>query len=150
VADAHDVIVPPDELALPLASPLRRLGARVLDELLIVGPALLGGLGSAAVVVVQEGETGVLTFVPMGVGLLVFVAMMIHQVVLLLRTGQTLAKRWLGIKIVALDGGNPTFGAHVLRGLMLGLLGPVSVAFVFRADRRCLHDLAAETRVVSC
>ena len=131
-----------------LASPGRRLAARVLDELLIIAPALLGTLASAAIVIVQEGETSAITFVPVGLGLCGVTALMIYQVVLLVRTGQTLAKRWLRIKIVTLDGRNPSFGAHVVRGLLLGLLGAISVAFIFRADRRCLHDLAAETRVV--
>jgi uncharacterized RDD family membrane protein YckC len=143
--------VPPDQppaSAPRLATPLRRLGARALDELVSFAPALLGALGSAAVVVAQEGETNRLTFVPAGLGLLGFVAVMVYQVVLLVRTGQTLAKRWLRIKVVALDGGKPALRAHVVRGLVLGMLGPISAAFIFRADRRCLHDLAAETRVV--
>jgi uncharacterized RDD family membrane protein YckC len=133
----------------PLATPLRRLAARALDELVIFAPALLGALGSAAVLVAQEGEISALTFVPAGLGLLGLVAVLVHQVVLLVRTGQTLAKRWLGLAIVTLDGGRPTLGAHVVRGLVLGMLGPISAAFVFRADRRGLHDLAAETRVVT-
>jgi uncharacterized RDD family membrane protein YckC len=84
----------------------------------------------------------------LGLGYLVSFAIWVYQVVQLLRTGQTLGKKWLGVKVVRMDGGLPTFGSHFLRGLILNVLGIIDVVFIFRADRRCLHDLAGETKVV--
>ena len=63
-------------------------------------------------------------------------------------TGQTLGKKWLGIKVVSTSGRPLTFGSHFVRGLVFGLLGIISAVFIFRADRRCLHDMAGETKVV--
>ena len=74
--------------------------------------------------------------------------------------GQTIGKRLLGIRIVRFgDGSNPGFvRAWLLRSLVVGLIGTlpmvgnvfmiVNYAFIFRADRRCLHDLIADTKVV--
>ncbi|MNN94322.1 RDD family protein [compost metagenome] len=73
--------------------------------------------------------------------------------------GQTLGKRLLKIAIVDLDGKVPELGNLLLkRYLLWWLLAYIPVVgvlvvlvdylFIFRADRRCLHDLAAGTRVV--
>ncbi|PZO66328.1 MAG: RDD family protein [Pseudoxanthomonas suwonensis] len=74
--------------------------------------------------------------------------------------GQTWGKRALGIRIVDLQGNKPPLGKLLgLRYLPLNvanaipmvgpLLGLVNVLLIFRADRRCGHDLIAGTQVVS-
>jgi uncharacterized RDD family membrane protein YckC len=70
--------------------------------------------------------------------------------------GQTPGKRLLAIRIVRLDGSRASFGhVVVLRTLLAGLLwlvpgfALVDPLFIFRADRRCLHDLLAGTKVVA-
>jgi uncharacterized RDD family membrane protein YckC len=82
------------------------------------------------------------------------------QVVLLSVRGQTIAKRLFRIRIVRhRDGSNPGFTrAFLLRSLlpemieMIPFLGAVFViadaCFIFRSDRRCLHDWIADTSVV--
>lgn len=90
------------------------------------------------------------------VGLLVFAML---QGWMLVRHGQTLGKRALGLRIVRTDGSRA--GAGRLLGLryglgwvltMIPLLGSVyaliDALLIFRADRRCLHDLIAGTIVV--
>ena len=82
---------------------------------------------------------------------------------LLWKYGQTLGKKLLGIAIVMdVDNSKPSIVRLLLvRGLffpllylivvpwMLLLLLPiVDQAFIFRKDRRCLHDLVAGTRIV--
>ena len=73
--------------------------------------------------------------------------------------GQTIGKRVIGTRIVGLDGNVLPFGRLILlRYLPMqvavlvpfagGILALVDVLFVFRDDRRCLHDLIAGTRVV--
>ena len=80
---------------------------------------------------------------------------------LLLTKGQTLGKWMLGIRIVDAES-NGAATAVKLLGLryvlvMLvavipiigGLLGVIDFLFIFREDRRCVHDLIAGTKVVS-
>lgn len=75
------------------------------------------------------------------------------------RNGQTLGKRFIGIRIARCsDGGVPVFADLLLRRYLpiwiLTLIpgGPfiafVDTLFIFRPDRRCVHDLLADTRVV--
>ncbi|HWA27739.1 MAG TPA: RDD family protein [Lacunisphaera sp.] len=89
-----------------------------------------------------------------------FVAgLLVIQVVLLSWRGQSVGKLLLGIRIVAANGAPAGFArAFVLRGLLpfiieqiplFGLLFLfVDSCFIFRDDRRCLHDLIAGTVVV--
>lgn len=75
------------------------------------------------------------------------------------RNGQTIGKRLLNVKIVRDDGSHTALGrAFGLRMVVpsiiytVPLLGfvfyLVVVLFIFRGDRRCVHDLMADTRVV--
>ncbi|WP_437296172.1 RDD family protein [Sorangium sp. So ce426] len=78
----------------------------------------------------------------------------------LARSAQTIGKKALGIQIVnASDGKRAAFGTIVLRRLLPmsvvalipyvgGVLSLVNVVFIFRKDRRCVHDHIAGTRVV--
>jgi uncharacterized RDD family membrane protein YckC len=78
---------------------------------------------------------------------------------LLARSGQTIGKRAFGLRITRNDRSAASF--RRLAGLRYGLGGLLSslpivgvvyalvdVLFIFRADRRCLHDLIADTIVV--
>ncbi|MDT4885337.1 RDD family protein [compost metagenome] len=78
---------------------------------------------------------------------------------LLKNYGQTVGKRLLKIAIVDLNGQVPDLGNVLLKRYLVwwllayvplvgGLILLVNYLFIFRADRRCLHDLAAGTRVV--
>jgi len=83
--------------------------------------------------------------------------MLIHGHLLKTR-GQTVGKLALGIKIVTLDGNLPPFAPLILKRYLpiwalqllpaFSLLGIVNVLFIFRADKRCVHDLIAGTKVV--
>lgn len=82
-----------------------------------------------------------------------------YQVVGLSRRGQTLGKRAMKIQVVKGDGSVPGFLhgfllRYVVNALpraipVVGVLYPLlDCLFVFRANRRCVHDLIAGTRVV--
>jgi uncharacterized RDD family membrane protein YckC len=86
-------------------------------------------------------------------------AMLVWDLWWLHRYGQTIGKRMLGIRIVRCDGTHaPLWRIVCLRdGLMtalegIPLLGPfiglTDSLVIFRADRRCLHDMIADTKVV--
>ena len=79
---------------------------------------------------------------------------------LLFKYGQTIGKRYLEIKIVDLNNNLPTAGSvygrrYLLMGLFYlipglgGIFGLVDPLFIFREDRRCIHDLIAGTKVIA-
>ena len=85
--------------------------------------------------------------------------LMIANLYFLATRGQTLGKMVCKIKIVDLAGQNPGFvKAFLLRSVVPGIIGAVPILgpffsladplFIFREDRRCLHDLIAGTNVV--
>jgi uncharacterized RDD family membrane protein YckC len=95
----------------------------------------------------------------LGLGLGSFIAFLLAQGYFLNRSGQTIAKKLLGMRIVDLNGNKPEFLR--LAGLRYGLPQLISLLpvvnlififvdalFIFREDRRCVHDLFAGTRVV--
>jgi uncharacterized RDD family membrane protein YckC len=98
-------------------------------------------------------------FAVAGIALL---GLMIYNLVLLTKQGQTIGKKWLGIRIVSHpDGQRAGFvKAVLLRGFVNGLIGAVpllgmlysliDICFIFREDHRCVHDLIGGTHVVKC
>ena len=95
----------------------------------------------------------------------VSVGLSFYSLVLLITEGQTIGKRLMKIRIVRLDtgknGGFLTnvvirgffgFAMELVKSLGLAHLGSAiflaDTLFIFRKDRRCLHDFIATTRVV--
>lgn len=80
---------------------------------------------------------------------------------LLYKYGQSIGKRFLEIKIVDLQGNVPElFRSYGLRyfvpslfpllPFLGGLISLTDILFIFRKDRRCMHDHLASTRVINC
>lgn len=151
-----------------LADRVARLGAWFLDNVLAFLCMLPGGivLGASVVIALLQGQGDfsaldgsrmVLGALLLGIGGL---ALLIVQVWLLTTRGQTVGKKLMGIRIVKLaDGSNPGFvTAVLLRAVVPGILGAipylgllfslVDACFIFRDDRRCIHDHIAGTIVV--
>ena len=90
--------------------------------------------------------------------LLSFVMFMILHGYLLKTKGQTIGKLALGIKIVTLDNKLPLFSDLILKRYVpvwivqsipfINILSLVDILFIFRADKRCIHDHIAGTKVV--
>jgi uncharacterized RDD family membrane protein YckC len=83
----------------------------------------------------------------------------IYQWILIATTGQTLAKKWLKMKIVKVDGTPVDFVSGViLRSWVVqalsaipmvgGLVGLIDALMIFGAEQRCLHDHIAGTIVI--
>jgi len=117
--------------------------------------AIVDGAITAVVVIfaVMIGAFGPDLFVILAVAGLVIV-----QVILLTKDSQTLGKRALKIRIVKTSTGqNGGFVANVLLRLVVnGILGAfipfyglVDTLFIFKEDRRCIHDFIAGTQVVN-
>jgi len=128
---------------MKLASKTQRLLAALADAFLVGIPYVIG--------------TNDLVPAPVKLlGVIASLALLVTQLVLVSKHGQTLGKRFLGIKIVMKDTlENGGFTVNVLkRGLLNGLLSLipgyflVDSLFIFREDRRCIHDLIAGTCVI--
>ena len=131
-----------------LGSPGRRLIAKLIDRLVLalaLAPgalvALLSASRLAALVVTVAALVFVLGFEWWLIG----------------RRGQSPGKYLLGLRIISSEGDEVGFlrgvGQRVwLMGLLGGVLAGVPLVldplFVFRADRRCLHDRLAKTKVI--
>ena len=141
-----------------------RLVAAIVDGLLYLVaavPALIAGFQSGAFR--EGGSTAIFrAFASGALGVLsavAWVGLIIFQAYLIATTGQSIAKRWLRIKIVKVDGSPLNFVSGVLvRNWLIVVLQQIPVLnailpladalFIFRQDRRCIHDLIAGTKVV--
>lgn len=133
-----------------------RLGAVLLDGLMF---GVLGIIAAIAIPALGPNGSGAGVAVAIGVVGIGILALLIVNLVLLHRNGQTLGKKWLGIKITRTDGDRAGLGRiFFLRMLVPGLIGAIPLAgpifsivdplFIFRESRRCLHDAIADTIVV--
>jgi uncharacterized RDD family membrane protein YckC len=171
----HGGYVPTPDASVPqLASLWKRLGgacinalfyvlvmvpgfAMALVQILKTNPDLLSrasGGGLAPEDINSEGVAAGIIF--MGLGLLGFALL---QIILLSVKGRDVGKLIIGTRIVRMDGSRAGFvHAVALRGFVPGLISMlpwignifsiVNICFIFREDRRCLHDLIAGTKVV--
>ena len=86
--------------------------------------------------------------------------LILYQWYLLSTQGQTIGKQLMKIRIVRFED-NGTAGfvkAVLLRGFVNGLIGAipllgfiyslVDICFIFREDRRCIHDMIGGTHVI--
>jgi uncharacterized RDD family membrane protein YckC len=135
-----------------------RLGAAFIDGLillLVLVPLMfVGGYFSGIMQGQQPGFGTQLLW-----SLLSFALFIAIQGYPLAQTGQTWGKKLLKLKIVDMAGAKPDFvrlagmryGSTQLISLVPllgGLYVIVDVLFIFRDDRRCIHDLIAGTQVV--
>lgn len=144
-----------------LAEPAARLGATVLDGLIVVAlPLLLGFAGAATDFPFAGPQDLDRIFYPFFLAGILFLALVILQIVLLSRDGQTVGKKIVGVRIVGPTDDRPAgfVRAVALRGFvhafLVGIPGfgilylLVDSLSIFRDDRRCLHDHIAGTRVI--
>lgn len=149
-----------DDSEKPLASRWARLGASLIDSIIImviVMPVMYftGGFEG-----IMEGRQPSFTY-SIAMGLLSYVVFFVINYRFLLSNGQTVGKKVLDIKIVDLNGNVPAFQSQMLiRYAVYALPGQVpvvgflfsivNIVFIFGKEKRCLHDLVAKTKVVSC
>ena len=106
----------------------------------------------------MAGEESVLDIILLGVlGLVIYLVLNGY---LLAKHGQTIGKRVVGTRIVSIDTNEilalwrvffvryvpQTLVAHL--PLIGGFMLITSYLFIFRKDKRCVHDLIAKTKVV--
>lgn len=155
-----DLIAEGDFTEPVLASPGQRLGAALIDALIgfCYGIPIMYALGTWSYV--KRGAGAPLSLLLVS-GLLGFVFFILVHGYFLKQNGQTVGKKLVGIRIADLESGIPAFGKIIglrylpisivsLIPLVGNLLTLLDVLFVFRADRRCVHDLIAGTQVLRC
>jgi uncharacterized RDD family membrane protein YckC len=143
-----------------LASRLLRLGACLLDALIsciifFVPLYFVCGSWSAMMAMMRQETLGDKITGWIFSGILYWVL----NGYLLAKSGQTIGKKMLGIKIVRSDGSLPALGHLLFRRWLPvvavqmipyvgGLLALVDACAIFRDSRKCLHDQIADTIVV--
>lgn len=136
-----------------------RLGAYLIDAILYAACFTPGYIQLALL-----GDDNPVHYGPLGTGISIVlalggVALFIYNLWLLHDSGQTVAKRWLNIRIVRGDGSRAGLGRLFwLRMFVPGLLGAIpclgaifslaDAVAIFGDDKRCLHDMIADTIVV--
>lgn len=151
-------LVDPSNENNALASRWKRLWASILDGLImsvVTVPAMYftGGFDGIAKGVQPSFEYTLMIAV---IGIVAFV---IINIKLLVNHGQTIGKKVLGIKIVDLDGNLPGMKKHLLKRYAVYFLpgqipfggqifSMINILFIFGKEKRCIHDLVAETKVV--
>lgn len=139
-----------------------RLGANLLDGL-ISGIPIFGLIWGATALMgyslfSQVNQPPLLVSAPLGIILSCGVYLAINGY-FLAKHGQSLGKRLCGIRILRQDGSHPTlWDSFVKRYVSVALLSHIPILgylfsfinplFIFRENRRCLHDEIAGTMVV--
>jgi uncharacterized RDD family membrane protein YckC len=84
-----------------------------------------------------------------------FIVWVVFTIMYVARNGQTIAKKWLGIKVVRTDGSQASLGRifwlrNVVNALLgiIPLYGLIDVLLIFSDSRQCIHDKIADTIVV--
>lgn len=140
-----------------LASPWTRFAAALLDNILVGTPVM--ALVFGGVFLLEQRNMA-----PVGAGLfvlafIVWLAYHAYSWYLISTTGQNITKRWMGIKIVRIDGAPVDFVSGVLLRnwvyYAVNLVPYIGGCFwwagfllILGQDRRCLHDHIASTVVV--
>lgn len=142
------------------ASRGKRLGAALLDGVINVvwlAPFIMGAVMADGVKAGTKSAGPMIALVALGCILLL--ALIVINCVMIHRTGQTIGKRTLDIAMVRSNGNRMGLLRYIfLRVLPLGVLGAIplvgrfvgliDVLLIFGAERRCLHDLIADTIVI--
>jgi uncharacterized RDD family membrane protein YckC len=166
-ANVADVSPGGDELTL--ASRLARLGAAILDSIivgaLVYTPLVFSGaMGAAMAEVMRENNPMAFWSLFLSaagmVSLLLFVGWAVVTFRFVAANGQTIAKKLVGIKVVRSDGSRATVGRifwlrNVVNTLISliplvgALYGLIDLLFIFTERNQCLHDKIADTIVVN-
>lgn len=156
-APTASVLIPPQNPHL--ASRWVRLGAATIDGVigLLAALPLIYQLGIFDAIRQGQAIPHTTTLLSSAFGFVIF--LLIHGY-FLKKNGQTAGKRIVGIRISNLQEGVPPLSRLItLRYLPITLVSLipvvgqllvlVDVLFIFRSDRRCLHDLVAGTKVLN-
>jgi uncharacterized RDD family membrane protein YckC len=155
-----DDISEPEAFAVP-ADRGTRLGAALLDSVLFVlavyVPLLVAVFSGARIETAPE-EADQFERLAIGGAAVALIGLLIwawFTLKYMARNSQSIAKKWLQIKVVRADGSRVSLGRLILlRNVvvwilsMIPLFSIVDALFIFGEARQCLHDKIADTIVV--
>lgn len=132
-----------------------RFVANLVDQFIVIVPWLLGVFVSGFLADADHSR-GPLSLLIAVLGMFSSLGIGVYQLYLVSSRGQTIGKRMRNIRVVRLDGSRVSLGRILLlRNLVPGLLGSlcglvslIDALMIFGEERRCLHDLLADTKVV--
>ncbi|HKP16604.1 MAG TPA: RDD family protein [Gemmatimonadaceae bacterium] len=126
-----------------LASLPQRLAAQFLDGLVVAIPVCVLLFSAMALYGFSLWPAGVLAAAA------IFYALTYILFCDGLAGGQSLGKRWVGIRVISSETGAPcTFRQSFVRNILLSFLGPIDWFFIFGDLRQRLGDKAAGTIVI--
>ena len=142
---------------LELASIGRRFAALFIDNLIVFIPMMIlflaVGLPLGLFTQNEEQVTWLVIGLQMVLGLGMLVVWILYEGLMLSRGGQTLGKKWLGLKVVTPEGNDITrgqaFSRAAIRQVLYMFCFLVDYLPALGQDRTCVHDMAAKTRVVT-
>ncbi|MBW3597481.1 MAG: RDD family protein, partial [Planctomycetes bacterium] len=139
--------------SLPLSSRWKRLAGAIAD-----GFFYMIGAGPGFILMIATAEQNdAAAMAGLGLMLLGMLAVGIINWVMITRSGQSIAKRMLGMRIIRYDTGElPGFVNGVLLRSWVpaainqacNLFGLIDAVWIFNEERRCIHDLIAQTVVI--
>jgi uncharacterized RDD family membrane protein YckC len=138
------------------ASRMKRLAAAMIDSALLSFPLVFLYQSFTSSIISSDSLSIIRLMVLLAGAIIIEFAVVGFNIYFLVKNGQTIGKKLLHIRIVNVeDGSKASFAALIfLRALLPGILGfvpffPIAdVCFIFRGDRRTLHDMIAGTIVV--
>jgi uncharacterized RDD family membrane protein YckC len=151
-AKVVDVAIDDDELEL--AGVGVRLGAYLIDQLLfwfVIFTPLVVAIWLS--VDPRPGNGAAIAWLACALGT---IALAWFNILYVIQNGQSIAKKWLGIKVVRSDGSPASLGRifwlrNFVNGLItsaFGLYFLVDSLLIFGDARQCVHDKIADTIVV--
>lgn len=150
-AKVVDIVEDSDDFVL--ASAGVRLGAYIIDTILSTLVTIILVVAVWLSVDDEEGPGAGIAwlFFLVSAGVLIW-----FNVLYVMQNGQSIAKRWLGIKVVRSDGTPASLGRifwlrNVVNGLISGVFGLyffIDSLLIFSDSRQCVHDKIADTIVV--
>ncbi|MDN8580601.1 RDD family protein [Eikenella corrodens] len=155
-----------NEMEVELASPWQRMGARIMDGLPFAGIGIL----AAILVGFMGGSGGKAAMVVFTIALVAAIGLLIYNLVIMVRDGQSIGKKIVGIRVITEDGDNPGFVKYVLvrefgynfiftlisvfsedLGNLLAIVAGIAcvvMLFMENRNRQTLQDLLAKTLVI--
>jgi uncharacterized RDD family membrane protein YckC len=132
-----------DAATLDYASVLRRFGGLFVDNIIV-------RIGATALVTSVTSSMGGSTGSLLAAALLGVLLAVTYDTVLLANRGQTVGKMAVRVKVVSSDGSAITQGQAFKRSLVSRFLPIIThIPAFFTPDRRTLHDMVADTRVIN-
>ena len=136
---------------------LQRLGARILDDIIMVCIVVVPALAAAAVFESDGEDLPAEVWIAFSVG---FLVAGLYEIGMVVRAGATLGKMAVGVEVITMADERPGWGVSTIRCLTRFLPGfipyvggvygltNIVVALVDRPSMRAIHDRAASTQVV--